>query len=216
MGYFLLSIASPDSLSWMGFSVLIAAMVGEVGVCLIPSQWDGFHKHATFILLTLAAAGYSIERVGDDAIITALEKRAGVAEKSVTKLRASRVVPNDDAARLSRAMRKYGKRHFWIITQSADPDLSHTEQGLFSLQLSGILAEAGWEKDGRWSNVDPNKVDTAIESVNDRGCHISYGVDLNRAAEDISSELKEAEIDCDTAPDGAIRPTWLVIEIGLR
>jgi hypothetical protein len=83
VGAFLLSVASPEKLSWIGFVVLIIAMVGEVGVCLIPSQWENFHRHMTFILLVLAAAGYSTERVGDDAIIAALERRASAAEAKI-------------------------------------------------------------------------------------------------------------------------------------
>ena len=92
---FLLSIASPETISWAGFAVLIGAMVGEVGVCLIPPKWDNFHAHMTFVLLLLAAAGYSVERIGDDAIVSALEGRATAAESKITKMETMRWI--DDA-----------------------------------------------------------------------------------------------------------------------
>lgn len=81
MGTFLLSIASPELLSWTGFVVLAIALIGEVAVCVIPKKWEVVHREAAFAFAVLAAAGYAVERVGDDAIIDALKSRATTANQ---------------------------------------------------------------------------------------------------------------------------------------
>jgi hypothetical protein len=52
---------------------LIAALVGEAAVYVVSRRWEGFHREAAFVFAVLAAGAYAIERVGDDAIIAALE-----------------------------------------------------------------------------------------------------------------------------------------------
>lgn len=80
MGGWLLSHFSPETLSDVGFDILIVAMLGEVAVWLIPDH-SALHKHAAFIFAALAVGGYAIERVGEDAITNALKDRAATAEE---------------------------------------------------------------------------------------------------------------------------------------
>jgi hypothetical protein len=88
MGSFLLSIASPETLSWAGFVVLAIALVGEAAVCIIPPKWETLHRELAFAFAILAAGAYAVERVGDDAIIDALKVRATTAESNAAKLKA--------------------------------------------------------------------------------------------------------------------------------
>lgn len=76
MGSFLLSVFSAEALSWAGFVVLIVALLGEAGIWLIPKKWEMLHAELAFALAIVAAGGYAIERVGDDAIIEALKKQS--------------------------------------------------------------------------------------------------------------------------------------------
>lgn len=122
----------------------------------------------------------------------------------------------EKSQKLLKLLARHTKNTFWIITQTVDPDLSHTEQGLFSLQLSDIFSQAGWIKDSHWSQQDPTRADFPIEPVNEPGCHIAYSPNLGAVAFDISNVLKSAEIECAIGEDFTFRPNWLVIEIGLK
>jgi hypothetical protein len=100
MGSFLLSIASAETISWIGFAVLGLALVGEVGVILSPPRWEKLHKELAFGFAVLASGGYAVERVGDDAIIKALEKRATSAEAGLKVVTSARVITPDQHAKI--------------------------------------------------------------------------------------------------------------------
>jgi hypothetical protein len=93
---FLLSIFSAETLSWIGFVTLGAALVGEVAVILIPPKWETLHKELAFGFAVLAAAGYAVERMGDEAIMTALQHRADTAEASLKKIEGPRYITNTE------------------------------------------------------------------------------------------------------------------------
>jgi hypothetical protein len=96
MGHFLLSIASAETISWIGFVILGLALVGEVGVILIPPKWEKLHKELAFGFAVLAAGGYAIERVGDEAIMSALQTRADAAEASLKQIEGPRDITNKE------------------------------------------------------------------------------------------------------------------------
>jgi hypothetical protein len=87
MPNWLLSYFSPEALSWGGFVVLSLALVGEAGTALIAiiSKGETLHKELTFILALIAAGGYAIERIGDDAILDGIKTRATQAEQQLKK-----------------------------------------------------------------------------------------------------------------------------------
>jgi hypothetical protein len=93
MGAFLLSTFSAETLSWTGFAILGLALVGEVAVFLIRS--GRLHKELAFGFAVLAAGGYAVERIGDDAIVKALEARATAAEIGLKTVTAVRVITLD-------------------------------------------------------------------------------------------------------------------------
>jgi hypothetical protein len=86
VGAFLLSIFSAEALSWAGFVILGFALVGEVAVILIPPKWERLQKELAFAFAVFAAGGYALERVGDEAIMTALQQRADSAESTLKKI----------------------------------------------------------------------------------------------------------------------------------
>src|SRR6185437_15527214 len=90
MGNFLLSITSPETLSWTGFIGLLIALVGEAAIYIVSKKWKLFHREAAFLFAILAAGSYAIERVGDDAIISGLKQhneRLGAQLKAIKKPR---------------------------------------------------------------------------------------------------------------------------------
>jgi hypothetical protein len=104
MGALLLSYLSAETLSWVGFIVLIAAMLGEVAVWLIPDSTE-WHKQAAFVFAALAVAGYAVERVGDDAIIRALDSRATSAEAGLKTISTARTIKPDQHAKLASCLK---------------------------------------------------------------------------------------------------------------
>jgi hypothetical protein len=96
MANFLLSITSAETVSWIGFVALAAALLGEVAVILIPAKWERLHKELAFGFAMLAAAGYSLERIGDDAVLAALQHRASTAEIELKKIEGPRdITPSE-------------------------------------------------------------------------------------------------------------------------
>jgi hypothetical protein len=121
MGNFLLSIASAETLSWIGFVVLGAALLGEAAVAIIPARWETLHKELAFGFAILAAGGYAVERLGDDTIVHGLDARATKAETEVTRLRAARTLTPERQQFVADAVKPFpGQRYRAAISQAAD------------------------------------------------------------------------------------------------
>ena len=116
MGNFLLSIFSAEILSWTGFVVLGMALVGEAGVAIIPTKWEKLHKELAFGFAVLAAAGYAVERVGDEAIIDALKGRAATAEASLKKLTSDRELTDEQIAVIANKLRWFAGQEYRVTT----------------------------------------------------------------------------------------------------
>jgi hypothetical protein len=139
MGNFLLSVASPEFLSWTGFVVLAIALVGEAAICVIPKKWETVYREAAFAFAVLAAGGYAIERVGDDAIIDALRSRAATAESAVTKLKVPRTLTPERQRAIASATSAFkGQRYEAAISQAADDGI------VFWESLHAALESGGW------------------------------------------------------------------------
>jgi hypothetical protein len=136
MGNFLLSITSPELLSWVGFVVLAIALVGEAAVWIFPKTLEAT---AAFVFAILAASGYAVERVGDDAIIDALKNRATIAESAFTKIKAPRTLRAERQQAVADVAQLYrGQRYQASISQGADDGL------VFWESLYATLEKAGW------------------------------------------------------------------------
>jgi len=116
LGHFLLSIASAETISWIGFVTLGLALVGEVAVILIPPKWERLHKELAFGFAVLAAGGYAVERVGDEAIMAALQHRADVAETSLKKLTADRVPTADQIGAIVKKLSAFSGQEYQMVT----------------------------------------------------------------------------------------------------
>jgi len=131
MGPLLLSMFSPESLSWGGFVILILAMLGEVGVYVIPPRWEALHGAAVFGFAALAVAGYAIERVGDDAItaneIAAIESRM------------NRVITPEKHAQIVGLLKDAPKGNILVDSASMDAEASQ-----FGDEIVSVLKDAGF------------------------------------------------------------------------
>jgi hypothetical protein len=164
MGDFLLSVASPETLSWMGFMVLAAALVGEAAVAIIPARWELLHKELAFGFAVLAASGYAVERLGDDAILRGLEARAAAAEQQLKTFVARDLSVEQE--RISTAVTPFsGQKYEVAIPQGIDDGFS------FWKTLHSTLSGAGWEyvppySNSLWVKVgDAPPVSTTMVSV---------------------------------------------------
>jgi hypothetical protein len=135
----LLSFASPESLSWTGFAMLAIALAGEVGVFVTPAKWERLHRELAFGFAVLAAVGYMIERVGDDAMLEALNSRATTAESELKKISPRRLV--GDAAEKARAALSVAPMRLPIGVVSR---LLDSEGQDFADDIADVFNKVGW------------------------------------------------------------------------
>jgi hypothetical protein len=88
---FLLSIAAPETLIWIGFILLAAGLLGEVAVLTAPFETHWTHKPVGFTCAAIVLVGYVIGHIGDDAMASRFERRATDAEKALNELKLSGV-----------------------------------------------------------------------------------------------------------------------------
>lgn len=88
----LLSIASPEFLSWSGFLLLALGLLGEVAVLVEPFEQHWTHKPLGFAFAAVVLVGYVIGHVGDDAISAKFESRATKAETALEKITSRRTI----------------------------------------------------------------------------------------------------------------------------
>jgi hypothetical protein len=144
---FLLSIASPQAVSWAGFIILGIALVGEAGLGVVPIKWERLHKELAFVFAVLAAGGYAIERIGDDAVLGKITQKADQAELALQKFREPRSISQDAAAKIIAEMQKFPKTPVVFgVVQEAEP-IALMER------LSAVLISAGWVEQ-EWKGGD--------------------------------------------------------------
>src|SRR5580700_11208438 len=104
MREFLLSVASPEFLSWFGFVLLVAGLLGEVAILVEPFESHRSHKLLGFAFAAIVLIGYLIGHIGDDAITARFERRATIADDKVAeldRLRAPRHLSDAEKARMT-------------------------------------------------------------------------------------------------------------------
>src|SRR5690348_15555654 len=119
---FLLSLASPETLSWIGFLLLAAGLLGEVAVLVEPFEAHWTHKPLGFAFAAVVLVGYVIGHVGDDATSEAFAARANKAEGTLERMRGHRTLGSVETAELSSRLRSYGSKSFWVIVERGDKD----------------------------------------------------------------------------------------------
>jgi hypothetical protein len=139
MGAFLLSIFSAETLSWAGFVILGFALVGEVAVILIPPKWERLHKELAFAFAVFAAGGYAIERVGDEAIMSALQQRADSAEASLKQINGPRDITASERSSLVNCLKNSPNKGIVHIV----PGWVNGDARQIGDQIAKIFEEAG-------------------------------------------------------------------------
>jgi hypothetical protein len=141
MGNLLLSYFSAATLSWAGFIVLVIALVGEAGIALIAivSTGETIHKELAFVFAIVAAAGYAVERVGDDAIIKALENRAEAAEGELKKIEGPRNITEAEHSKLASCLKAAPTKGIVHIA----PGMTNGDAPQIGEELAKIFDEAG-------------------------------------------------------------------------
>jgi hypothetical protein len=209
MGAFLLSIASPESLSWIGFVVLAAALVGEAAVCIIPKKWETLHRELVFAFAVLAAGGYAVERVGDDAIIHALESRAASAEKELAKSR-PRILDKAQQESVRQSISRFSGLQFDIITYPDDKESRN-----LLVQIGEALLASGWQ-----FKPPPARGFLFAELV--EGVEVEYApsraTDMKPAAEALAETLTKNAIRAIAKENGQLEgnPAVFLIRVGKK
>jgi hypothetical protein len=162
--------------------------------------------------------GLEAGKAAGEANIRASEakERAAKAELELAKMKRPRKLDTTQFANLVQILRPFGGKSFWIITEGIESPGNPNEQELLSTQLSQAFVGAGWVKVAS-SSPDGSLVDPERQSGT-TGCQIAFKA--NSATEKIAalviSNLTEAGIDCDGAPDARLRENHIVIEVGKK
>jgi hypothetical protein len=137
----LLSYFSPETLSWYGFVVLVAALVGEAGNALIAiiTGWEKAQKELALVLAIAAAGAYAIERIGDDAIVQALENRSAAAEGELKRIEGPRNITASEHNILVSCLR--AAPHKGVV--HIRPGWVNGDARQIAEQLTSIFEEAG-------------------------------------------------------------------------
>lgn len=162
MREFLLSIASPEFLSGLGFVLLAIGLLGEVAVLVEPFESHRSHKPLGFACAAMVLAGYLIGHAGDDAITARFESRATKAESALAKLNTSRTLTNEGAERLRQAMSSFKGQ-----SAGVGPSPVTFETAALSEQLIRVLVLAGVE-----ANLNPTFISFQVGIA--RGVVVKY------------------------------------------
>ena len=154
----LLSNFSPETLSWVGFKLLLIALAGEAGVALLAiiSKKDLLHKEIAFALAIIAAGSYAIERIGDDAIIESFTKRATTAESAFARLKAPRTLDAKRQQFIADAVRLWPNQRYRVsISQAADdgPDFWHSLYIIYCTQIRRLAVSSDGGRDCHWRSA---------------------------------------------------------------
>jgi hypothetical protein len=137
---FILSLGPPAAISWTGFVVLALALIGEAGIFLLPDKLDRFHKSMGFWLAMLAATGYAIERIGDDAIISSVGDRETQARLELAQIEAARIVTPSQQQTVVQLLADAAKGPISVVYPMTDS----TDARNFAESIKATLKKAGY------------------------------------------------------------------------
>jgi hypothetical protein len=141
----LLSVASPEFLSWLGFLLLAAGLLGEVAVLVEPFENHWTHKPLGFACAAIVLVGYVIGHIGDDAITAGFAERAKIAEAKLTQLGPRRLT-EELSRKMSSLLTASPSTGVAIVSRLMDG-----EGGDFADDLASVLKKSHWET-ARFSN----------------------------------------------------------------
>jgi len=198
----LLSLASPESLSWVGFLLLVIGLLGEVAVLIVPSQKYVLHASLGLLFAATVVVGVVIEHIGDDAILKAVETRAIKAEQRL----ADRTLSDEKIAEIGAQLAPFAGQQFTMNTywQSKEPT-NFTKR----IGENALIAVAHWQfirptgfLVGQVSGVTVDVANDADERTKE-------------AAAALVSALKAADVDA-TAGHDQVDKTIISITVGTK
>jgi hypothetical protein len=139
MREFLLSVASPEFLSWLGFLLLAAGLLGEVAVLVEPFENHWTHKPLGFAFAAIVLAGYVIGHIGDDAISERFVARAAKAELELTNIKTPRTLTDENKEKMLKCLQEGPKGKVYIR-----PVMLDTDGPLLGKQLEEVFKAAGF------------------------------------------------------------------------
>lgn len=132
----MLSIASPEFLSWTGFLLLALGLLGEVAVLVEPFEQHWTHKPLGFAFAAVVLVGYVIGHIGDDAITAKFESRATKAETALERITSRRTIKQPQS--MVEKLKLFAGVPFDVGVQTDGEPVD-----LMS-QLAQALTDAGW------------------------------------------------------------------------
>jgi hypothetical protein len=132
----LLSIASPEFLSWTGFLLLALGLLGEVAVLVEPFEQHWTHKPLGFAFAAVVLVGYVIGHIGDDAITAKFESRATKAKTALERITSHRTIKQPQS--MVEKLKLFAGVPFDVGVQTDGEPVD-----LMS-QLAQALTDAGW------------------------------------------------------------------------
>jgi hypothetical protein len=137
---FLLSLASPDTLSWIGFLLLATGLLGEVAVLVEPFEAHWTHKPLGFAFAAVVLVGYVVGHIGDDATTEKFAARATKAEQELHAIKTPRTLPSDKLEKLKACLQTGAKGKVYIR-----PAIIDTDGPLLAKQLETAFKDAGYD-----------------------------------------------------------------------
>src|ERR1700674_1657345 len=132
---FLLSLASPEALKFVGLWMIIAGLVAEAAVIIaVPS--GGLEKTLSVLFTLLIAAGVWIEHVGTAALEAVQQKEAALSQEQLRKQIGPRRI---DSETFLKALEGKPKAPAEIMFSREDGEAFQ-----LAIQIRNLLREAGW------------------------------------------------------------------------
>src|SRR5260370_4473441 len=116
MREFLLSVASPELLSWLGFLLLAGGLLGEVAGLVEPFENHWTHKPLGFAFAAIVLIGYVIGHIGDDASTARFESREKSAENTLKKITSDRALSDKQIETIVQKIRSFSGQEYQITT----------------------------------------------------------------------------------------------------
>lgn len=142
MGPFLLSIATPETLSKIGFILLALGLLGEVAILLIPTERHLLHNLLGLGFAAVVVVGYLVGHIGDDEAFRVVSERAANAEADLRKIEGPRDITASEHASLVSCLREAPSKGVVHVR----PGFIQGDAPQIADQIKKVFEEAGgWE-----------------------------------------------------------------------
>jgi hypothetical protein len=135
----LLTLASPGTLSWIGFILLAGGLLGEVGVYVLSPKWEALHGGLVFAFAAIVLVGYVIGHIGDDESFRIVSARAKTAEAQLKEIASPRTITPEERAKFISCMKATSERGPVFIR----PGIVNSDAPLIGEDLDKIFDEIG-------------------------------------------------------------------------